>query len=162
MWLSFKLHLKTAGIPRQIVEHGLVASGVVMATSESPTAGGGGNASSGAPAPTPCNLDQLWDAWVGCIINSECFRVSETELGGKAALKACAQPERMAPHCAAIHRAWTDCKFGLVQGAFDKAPEGFKNPSSVDLALSNFNPLASLWNGMDKALECCGAAGMRY
>lgn len=123
-----------------------------MATSESLTFGGGDSASSGAPAPTPCNLDQLWDAWVGCIVNSECFRVSESQLGSKAALKTCARPERMAAHCAAIHQAWTDCKFGLVRGAIDHSPPGFKNPSSIDLGLSNFNPLASLWNGKDEAV----------
>lgn len=101
------------------------------------------------PVPAPCNLDKLWDAWVGCIVNSECFRVSEKELGGKAALKTCAKPGRMTAHCAAMHQAWTDCKFGIVQGAIDQAPVGFKNPSSIDLGLSRFNPLASLWNGKD-------------
>ena len=106
------------------------------------------------PDKKPCNLDELWDAWVGCIINSECFRASEKELGGKAALKACARPEQMAARCAAIHQAWTDCKFGIVQGAIDQTPTGFANPSSVDLGLSNFNPLASLWNGeLFKAMQ---------
>jgi hypothetical protein len=107
----------------------------------------GGSAAAPAPAAPPCNLDQLWDGWVGCIINSECFRGSEKQLGGKGALKHCAKPENMSPHCAALHKAWTDCKFGIVQGAIDQTPSGFANPSSVDLGLSGFNPLASLWNG---------------
>ncbi len=122
-----------------------------MASSQSATAGAAGSPAGGAApsvaARTPCHLDRLWDEWVGCIVNSECFRDSEKELGGKAALKACARPERMAAHCRVIHQAWTDCKIGIVQGAIDQAPAGFKNPSSVDLGLSSFNPLASLWNG---------------
>ena len=118
-----------------------------MASSAPGTGTSTAEAAADAAAATPCNLEQLWDAWVGCIINSECFRASEEELGGKAALKSCAKPERMAPHCATIHQAWTDCKLGIVQGAIDQSPAGFKNPSSVDLGLSSFNPLASLWNG---------------
>jgi|EP01043_Picozoa_sp_COSAG02_P007090 hypothetical protein len=121
-----------------------------MASSQSAAAGAAASPGGDAPSATarpPCNLDKLWDEWVGCIINSECFRESEKQLGGKAALKACARPERMAAHCSVIHQAWTDCKFGIVQGAIDQAPAGFKNPSSVDLGLSSFNPLASLWNG---------------
>eukprot|EP01046_Picozoa_sp_COSAG06_P023904 COSAG06_NODE_1920_length_8063_cov_14.050854_9_plen_179_part_00 len=118
-----------------------------MAGMDSGAEPAGGSAAAPAPAAPPCNLDQLWDGWVGCIINSECFRGSEKQLGGKAALKHCAKPENMSPHCAALHKAWTDCKFGIVQGAIDQTPSGFANPSSVDLGLSGFNPLASLWNG---------------
>ena len=105
-----------------------------MASTAAPAAG----APEQEPAAGPgCDLDPLWDAWVGCIVNSQCFRDAEASgTPGKAALKSCAKPESMSPACAAMHKTWTDCKFGIVQNALDQSPDGFSNPQNVsDFAL---------------------------
>jgi hypothetical protein len=59
-----------------------------------------------------CNVNRLWDEWIGCIINSECFRGSEGKMGARPALKACAQRSQAEPSspCGKLHERWSMCK----------------------------------------------------
>ena len=80
----------------------------------------------GAPpqaAAPRCDLDVLWDAWVGCIVNSQCFRDAEASgIQGKAALKSCAKvafPSLFAQFslgfCSVFsHVLDFSCHFGLI------------------------------------------------
>ena len=74
-----------------------------------------------------CNVGALWDQWVGCLVNSECFRRSEHSLGPRRALKTCAEEAKAGgvEGCGKFHEQWNNCKLASFKGMVDTPPPLF-------------------------------------
>ena len=68
------------------------------------------------------NCEPLFDAWMRCLVNSECFAGAEGKAGSREALKYCANPTKMSDACKLAHQNFQACKRGVFQSALDKPP----------------------------------------
>ena len=83
------------------------------------------SSSSAKAQPPPCKLTELWDDWVRCLVNSECFSESEASLGPRNALKHCAavaKSDMAGPGCGEIYGAWHKCKLSGFKKMLETPP----------------------------------------
>ena len=76
----------------------------------------------GATMAAAQNCEPMFDAWMKCLVNSECFKSHESSKGDRAALKICANPQKMSDVCKLAHQEFQACKRGVFQAALEKPP----------------------------------------
>ena len=87
--------------------------------------------------PSRCDVTQLFDDWVGCLVNSDCFRVSEGSMGPKNALKHCAAlAKAQTGGCGRFYEEWNHCKLSGFKSMLETPPTSFAdNPLTRSLGI---------------------------